>query len=325
MHSPIIYGRSITGPYENNHTDIPGKLYHTMVTDSSGYTTIEYTGIFSNEDGGTGANTDIGALMARWGRASDIEWVYRVKLSSKGRVVGRWYQGDNHSTNTFTGANLGQHPLLYTKTDYNTFGQMSRNSSGFRFFLDPLSTKPSGRTREVVMDETPWNYRLMAKEAIAEGKILDTTNDPSTKAVSDLRNYAYLELNKITTSSSTGGAIPVALSIKLKNNSAWYISNHNDAVWSIQRDGSAATTVELPRISLSDGTSRRATATDVEAIKVVAVTGAESYSVDFRGMARAFFLDDTYLPQASFVDPSTVATATLTQNHAEEIVWKAAQ
>ena len=39
--------------------------------------------IWSNEDGGT--NTP--ALMARWGRTTDIEWIYRVVLDRAGAIV----------------------------------------------------------------------------------------------------------------------------------------------------------------------------------------------------------------------------------------------
>jgi len=78
-YAPILYGRDlpeIPGRYENNATDVPLLEYHTIATRADGTTTIEYTLIWSNEDGGT--NTP--ALMARWGRTTDIEWIYRVVL-----------------------------------------------------------------------------------------------------------------------------------------------------------------------------------------------------------------------------------------------------
>ena len=55
--------------------------------------------IWSNEDGGT--NTP--ALMARWGRTTDIEWIYRVVLAPDGRIVSEHYQAPNHETKAFTG------------------------------------------------------------------------------------------------------------------------------------------------------------------------------------------------------------------------------
>ena len=84
QYAPILYGRDlpeIPGRFENNHTDAPLLAYHTASTDAAGQTTIEYTVIWSNEDAGT----DAPALMARWGRTTDIEWIYRVTLDRRGR------------------------------------------------------------------------------------------------------------------------------------------------------------------------------------------------------------------------------------------------
>ena len=54
-----------------------------------GNRTIEYTMIWSNEDGGT--NTP--ALMARWGRTTDIEWIYRVTRGRAGQARRRRLPG----------------------------------------------------------------------------------------------------------------------------------------------------------------------------------------------------------------------------------------
>src|SRR5690242_6403131 len=83
QYAPILYGRDlpeIPGRFENNHTDAPLLAYHTITKDAAGNTTIEYTVIWSNEDEGT----DTAALMARWGRTTDIEWIYRVTLDRRG-------------------------------------------------------------------------------------------------------------------------------------------------------------------------------------------------------------------------------------------------
>ena len=69
---------------------------------------IRYTVIFTNEDGGT----PTAALMARWGRATDIEWVYQFRLRD-GKVIEKQYQGVEHETKPFTGKRInGNHPLL---------------------------------------------------------------------------------------------------------------------------------------------------------------------------------------------------------------------
>src|SRR4051812_15871451 len=118
QYAPILYGRDlpeIPGRYENNHTDTPLLAYHTTAKDAAGHTTIEYTVVWSNEDEGT----DTGALMARWGRTTDIEWIYRVTLDRRGRKVSDAYQAPNHGILPFTGAHEHKHPLLRTATGNN--------------------------------------------------------------------------------------------------------------------------------------------------------------------------------------------------------------
>ena len=72
---------------------------------------IEYSVVWSNEDGGTGASA--GLLMAQWGRTTDIEWIYRVEVDAKGRRVpgSGVFQSPNHGTTTFRGRYDGTHPL----------------------------------------------------------------------------------------------------------------------------------------------------------------------------------------------------------------------
>ncbi len=316
-HSPIIYGRNLStidGAYENNYTDVPAVMYHTSASDSRGNTTIEYSVIWSNEDGGTSTP----ALMARWGRSTDIEWAYRVKLDKRGRVVSEVYHGVNHSTLTFSGAKEGRHPLLVTNTVYNTFDQVTdpNTSTRYRFFIDPSQPLPSGRAREAVMDNNGWSYRLMAQEMIREGKI-ETTPNLDTVEVSDQRNYAYLEMDKDTAYTSTpssGSWVGVALAIRLKNGTTWYSSHHNQASWSIQRDVPAATTVELPAGTSPD---------DVAEIKAVAVpvNTPPSYTITFTDINRGFFLDTDYRPMTSFID--WAGAIKLTPNQPEATIWRA--
>ncbi len=117
--APVLYGRDlpeIPGRYENATTDVPLLAYHTSTADpATGNRTIEYTTIWSNEDGGT--NTP--ALMARWGRTTDIEWIYRVVVDARGHRVSDAYQAANHETKAFDGLREHDHPLLQTATANN--------------------------------------------------------------------------------------------------------------------------------------------------------------------------------------------------------------
>jgi hypothetical protein len=312
-HAPILYGRDlpeIPGRYENAHTDVPMLAYHAR-SSADGQTTIEYTTIWSNEDGGT--NTP--ALMARWGRTTDIEWIYRVTLAPDGSVVSAVYHGPDHETLPFTGAREADHPLLQTATSNNNLLQVTdkRLTSGYRFFLNTERTLPAQRAREAAMDAEPWTYQVMAREIVREGRI-EPMPDPATPEVSDQRNYLFAEVDKDTsyaTPPASGSWVGTALEVLVDGR--WYSSHHGEPTWSIQRDDPAATTVELP-----PGT----TAADVEAVKAVAVpvgTPPADWRIDVTSLNRGFFLGEDYMPGPSFL--SWRGTATLTPAAPEAVIW----
>jgi hypothetical protein len=324
-HAPILYGRDlpeIPGRYENNATDVPLLSYHTRADGADGTTTIEYTMIWSNEDGGT--NTP--ALMARWGRTTDIEWIYRVVLALDGRIVSEHYQAPNHETKAFTGAKEGRHPLLVNVTLNNNLEQVTDPGAvdNLRFFLTTDRTLPAGRAREAVMDANPWTYQVMAKELAREGE-LEPVPSPDTPLVSDQRNYVFAEVDKDTSypvAPAAGTWVGTALAVKLRGGDRWYTSHHDVPDWSIQRDDPAATTVELPP---------GATSADVEAIKAIAVPVAKTseppapapadYAIHVRSLNRGFLLGADYLPQPSFLQWS--GDVVLTPAQPEAVIWAA--
>lgn len=312
-HAPILYGRDlpeIAGRYENARTDVPLLAYHVTRSDAAGNTTIEYTVVWSNEDGGT--NTP--ALMARWGRTTDIEWIYRVTLDSGGDVVSAVYQGPNHETRPFTGARDGDHPLLQTATSNNNLLQVTDPGAvdNLRFFLDPSRTLPAARAREAAMDAEPWTYQVMAREVVREGRV-EPTPSPDTPEVSDQRNYLFAEVDKDTRYASppaSGSWVGTALEVSVGGR--WYSSHHGVPDWSIQRDDPAATTIELPPGSGPE---------DVEAIKAVAVpvgTPPADWRIELTSLNRGFFLDDDYAPGASFLQWR--GTAVLTPGQPEAVI-----
>jgi hypothetical protein len=323
-YAPILYGRDlpeIPGRYENNATDVPLLAYHTIATGADGNTTIEYTMIWSNEDGGT--NTP--ALMARWGRTTDIEWIYRVVLDPAGGIVSEQYQAPNHETKTFSGAKQGLHPLLVNVTANNNLEQVTdpAASTGYRFFLAATDTLPAARAREAVMDAKPWTYQVSAEEIAREGE-LEPVASPDTPEVSDQRNYVFAEVDKDTTypaPPASGTWVGTALAVKLRGADRWYTSHHDVPDWSIQRDDPAATTVELPPGS---------TSADVEAIKAVAVPVAKTsdppapapsdYTIHVRRLNRGFLLGDDFLPEPSFLQWS--GDVVLTPQQPEAVIWE---
>jgi hypothetical protein len=322
-YAPIVIGRDIPevpGHYENNHTDVPLLEYHTTATDDHGRTVLEYTEIWSNEDGGT--NTP--ALMARWGRTTDIEWIYRVTLGADGKPVDEVYQAPSHATLPFTGAKVDDHPVLRTATANNNMLQVDdlRLIDNLRFFADATQTLPAARAREAAMDANPWTYQVMAKEMVREGKV-EATPSPATPEMSDQRDYLFAEVKKATSypqTPATGTWVGTALQVKLTGDPAWYTSNHDVPDWSIQRDDPAATTVELPAGTTPDR---------VEAIRAVAVPVAATappapaptdYHIEVTALNRGFLLGDAYLPGASFV--SWQGSVVLAPQQPVAVLWQ---
>ncbi|PYV46582.1 MAG: hypothetical protein DMG92_17775, partial [Acidobacteria bacterium] len=79
VHAPILLARADT---IGRYSDLPLLMWYEELPSESGKV-LQYSIVFTNEDGGT--PTD--ALMARWGRTTDIEYIYRVQLDPAGKIV----------------------------------------------------------------------------------------------------------------------------------------------------------------------------------------------------------------------------------------------
>jgi hypothetical protein len=130
MHAPILNIRP--DQVENRLTDLPLVMaYSVMPSTVEGNKKIRYTLFFTDEDSKTdAAGTDF--QMARYGRRTDIEWIYEVELDQNNNAVQRLIQGAflksgifggaGHSTVSFHGDLVdGQHPVLYNIADHNVF------------------------------------------------------------------------------------------------------------------------------------------------------------------------------------------------------------
>ena len=314
-YAPVIYGRDLAelgSPYQNATTDTPLIAWHEITPAATpGHRVLTYSIVWSNEDGGTNSP----ALMARWGRTTDIEWVYAVEIDERGnRVAGSdTYQAPNHETLHFAGRYEGDHALLQTCTSNNNM--CDEVDDPMRFFLSPLQTLPAGKAREYLMDTNSWTYQIMAKEMLREGKIEPASPATAgTPEVSDQRNYLYAVVDKTTNAPNTGANwVGVALGVRLVDGQTVYLSNHVDPTWSIQRDIPAATTVELPAGTTADDIA------EVSAHRVVvgADTGA---AVHVKALQRGFLLGPDHLPQDSFL--SWTGDVTLDPATSSQVLWR---
>lgn len=236
--SPFLYARTNS---IGRFSDIPLLMWYEADNGAEAVTT-RYSVIFSNEDGGT--RTD--ALMARWGRATDIEWVYELKRDRSGRVIAETYQGVNHLVREFRGRKEGNHPALFVASDNNNFSDVGEST--VRMALMPIRFSPVGRSREELMDRHPWTYRVMAEELLREGKVLapappasalgsDVLSGPQ---IADPRLYLYIEAGCLQRGTT------LTFRVRLKGDPTWYSSDLGQSRFRIDRTGYFRTTVRLP-------------------------------------------------------------------------------
>lgn len=319
-HAPVVVGRALPmlgSADQNATTDTPLLAWHEVHDAATpGHRIVEYSVVWSNEDGGT----DTPALMARWGRTTDIEWIYRVELDALGqRVPGTdVYQAPNHQTLHFTGTYDAGHPVLQTCTSNNNMCDqvvLPPGQSGLRFLLATDESRLPDRARESLMDAHPWTYPVMAAEMTRENKV-EQPGSATTPQMSDQRNYLWVEMRKATGGAATTGSVPgVSIGVRLKGDPTLYRSDHNEPSWSVTRDDPAATTVELPL-----GTSTLDIASIV-ALRQSSGPSDNGAPVTVLGVNRAFFLGADRLPQPSFLHKGT--SLQLTPAQPEATLWSA--
>jgi hypothetical protein len=251
-HSPFLYARANT---IDRFTDLPLLMYYEILHEGAHDLIVRYTAIFTNEDGGT----QTAALMSRWGRATDIEWVLQLRVRD-GKIIEETYQGVEHETKAFSGSRTnGSHPLLATASDNNNFSDLA--CSAVRFAPLPTRARLETATRESVMDAYPQSYRVMTEELIREKRINDMPANINT--IADPREYLFIEAS----SEQRGAAL--AFDVKVTGQTNMFSSDMGEARLRIDRSGNFRTAVRLPKgasLSMVETVTARCheTATPVE-------------------------------------------------------------
>jgi hypothetical protein len=183
-HSPVLELRADT---VGEQTDVPLFEYVEDLT-QDGARRLRYTVVFSNEDGGTQTR----ALLARWGRVTDIEQVYEASLRGD-EVIREEFQGPDHEVREFKGRRRGAAPILLVATLNNMVTDRGRGIASIRPV--PERVDLSNATRESTMDARPWAYRVMQEEMAAEGRIAAAApgDERWLRVAPDPREHLYLE------------------------------------------------------------------------------------------------------------------------------------
>ena len=273
-HAPVLYARANT---IDRFTDIPLMMYYEILHERGADVLVRYTVVFTNEDGGT----QTAALMARWGRATDIEWVYEFRVRDQ-KMIEETYQGVEHETKFFKGSRTGgDHPLLAVASDNNNFSDLA--CSAVRFAPLPVRAHLERATRESMMDTDAKTYRVMTEELLRENRISDTRVDINT--IADPREYLYIE----ATSEQEGATL--AFDVKLKGQSKVFASDLGEPRLRIDRSGYFRTAVRLPK--------------DVTAASVESITArcyasskpAVGRRCQHLNVIRVLVLDQNYVPR----------------------------
>lgn len=225
--APILYARPDTvGAF----TDVPVFTWYEIEPTARG-TRYRYSVIFTNEDGGTPADR----LMATWGRATDIEYVYRVELDDKGDILENDIQGPKHEILPFDGRREGRHPLLWVSTSNNMV--LPHGTTHVRYAPAPLAFQLRDVSREAVMDAHPWLYEVMANELKREAKIAPDP-PPRQGTIPDPRRFVFVE--------GCGELAEKALAFGVRVGTQWISSDRDLADYRIVRDGCFRAAIPLP-------------------------------------------------------------------------------
>lgn len=280
--APVVFARKNT---IGKFTDIPLVLYAERLVED-GLPLLQYTMIFSNEDGGTSTR----ALMARWGRTTDIEYLYKAFLDPGGKLAKATIQARDHKEIDFTGKRDGAHPLLIPVTDNNMVA--GDETSSVRYQIAPVLVDLTNHSREYVMDENPITYQVMVKELVRERKLRPFGIVDGEK-ISDPRNYLFVDYR----AANIGGAL--AVEVRLKKESRWLSSSLGRTDYAIARNGWVRTTIELPPGTKAD---------QIAEIGFECVVPPKEHSGTCRleTVDKAFFLDGS--PVFSMCTPVDVPT-----------------
>jgi len=173
-HSPFLVVRK--DQLTERQRDLPIGIAYSVMPTAKNTVKIRYTMFFSNETVHGLGSTSKSASLARYGRRTDIEWIYDVEFDSQGSVISRHYQsgiirGLGHATKRFKGRFLPgtEHPIFFDIAKHNVFGtrgSFDENGDPTRagYHLVPREELPSDGAREWWQWERPWVFDLNDRE-----------------------------------------------------------------------------------------------------------------------------------------------------------------
>src|SRR5262245_6508737 len=198
---------------------------------------VQYTVIFTNEDGGTPTDR----LMATWGRTTDIEFVLGLPADTAPTTPKEVIQAEGHKWIPFAGPHVGSHPELWVATENNMVADHG-NADLIRFAPAPMTVVLDHVSREAVMDREPWTYAIAAAEMRREGRI-DPAAMPGSGKIPDPKTYATIE----ACADVTDATLAMELSIGGSGGTpVWYSTDRGEPKFRIARGGCFRGSIPLP-------------------------------------------------------------------------------
>ncbi len=285
--SPMLYERETA---RGQFTDVPLLMYAARKDGA-----IDYTVVFSNEDGGTSTRD----LMARWGRATDIEFVYRVWPGPTGKPARTLIQTRNHKEVPFLGAYRDLHPILMPVTNNNMVDAAPAAAAAALLFRPlPVEVSLDDGSRERVMDGDPLTYSVMAKELEREKKLRPYGRFEG-ESIGDPRDYLYIEFE------SRLDAAWIEAIVQPRGSKRWFRSSVGLVGDHIELGGWRRVAVELPPGTRERGLSMLGF-TCLSSRRLVKEDVPKNGRCTLVRLGRVFFLDEAYRPKdpLRFIPPS---------------------
>jgi len=184
--APILRARPGT---VEHFSDAPLVMYaeQNVAGESGSHYQLQYTVIFTNEDGGTPTDR----LMATWGRTTDIEFIYGLTDATAASPAHEEIQAAGHKWIPFQGPRVGAHPMVWVATDNNMVADHGPEDM-VRYAPAPQLVSLAHTSRESVMDANPWMYAVSSAEMVREHKI-DPLATPGSGRILEPRRYVTLE------------------------------------------------------------------------------------------------------------------------------------
>ncbi len=306
QYAPVLYGRNVAGlggRFQNNRTDTPLIAWHQVLPAAKpGHSVIEYSVLWSNEDGGTAAAGADGAVGAHHR--------HRVDLPRRGRRPGPSGAGQRRvpepeprdaevprSVRRHPSAAPDLHLQQQRVRREGAEGAAARRRTRCGSRSPPAACWPPDQPREHEMDIHPWTYQVMGREMVREHKVESPSRpvDPRRSATSAPTSTSRSTHDTAPLGSAAGWASRWTSCSRATRTT--YTSNHEHRrSATINRNGPAATTVELPV-----GT----TAADIKSISVRRVAVRRRHRqrrvpARHRAPPRVLPRAATYMPGPSF-------------------------